>query len=531
MFFLQTFALKTMDETGMSADGADDASLAEVVKGGEEHCDLGVIGDIADDGVKAPSDSDKELPEKIDEIVERQKRNTFPDVLPSNQVLLVQSTCEDMLSWVHEGEAGRIQSYIQEVYVKFRSANVVPEEKESKERALWYQRSFYMLLKEYLDKTRFKVLWDIIVSYGIAEGVSVFQEAEIHALALRYPAISSESFQEYIDELWKVEFEKQPPFMKKAGAQLKRNWLKKGILVFIKEFFEGIGGPGFCFVPALDPDDLKSVFEKKKAEALVQRIQREQVTQVEKKLKAMFEKKTSAMSVSVLNSCRETLYKNFLKSEYWKIMAEVVEASEEESFVFTPAVRVEEIHDETKKHAEDVVGKVLPIHVDLIKRRVEDGLHASLAVYDLDFLVGCEDVVKASWLEEHYFSIVEEVVANCVQEYVFTPDVAIKSLSDEAKQEHAMILCSKVCAHHEDAIKKRCKEQWEEEKKKWGHVDYLGEDEAVVKAAWMEENYFRIVEEELKEKSKCVDLIAPCTKAEVIVSCPKKKTTRYSSLR
>ena len=173
----------------------------------------------------------------------------------------------------------------------------------------------------------------------------------------------------------------------------------------------------------------------------------------------------------------------------------------------------------------------MPIHVDLIKRRVEDGLHASLAVYDLDFLVGCEDVVKASWLEEHYFSIVEEVVANCVQEYVFTPDVAIKSLSDEAKQEHAMILCSKVCAHHEDAIKKRCKEQWEEEKKKWGHVDYLGEDEAVVKAAWMEENYFRIVEEELKEKSKCVDLIAPCTKAEVIVSCPKKKTTRYSSLR
>ena len=69
---------------------------------------------------------------------------------------------------------------------------------------------------------------------------------------------------------------------------------------------------------------------------------------------------------------------------------------------------------------------MLPIHVDLIKRRVEDGLHASLAVYGLDFLDGCEEVVKTSWLQENYFRIVAEVVAGCVQEeYVFTPEVSI----------------------------------------------------------------------------------------------------------
>ena len=370
------------------------------------------------DAVRNELEEDDELCDTdavVRSIMQRKTDGEFPEVLPVESCSAVEGStpAEDILSWVRKVEHTKIQSFIDERYADFRASGQVLEGSNELIRAKWARESYYVHLAEYMQAQRANCEVAIDSFEAILPLATLPEEKSdaVFELLRQVGNSRAEACLAHVDAEWAKIWDRIPAIARVSQEVMQRNWLLEELERLLQGFLASCAV--YHFEPELGLDALPAGTERTEAAALVARVQPAHAPVISQAVAEAYAALLEEIPAYVRAGTESQIRLNFLTDQYFAIVRRVLESESIPCtpFVFAPAIEVASLAtEEARAHAAVVLRNVQQEHVERIEEAVEAAFEAFEASLPPIVSKDLPASVKESWMHEHYFGIVDDVV-------------------------------------------------------------------------------------------------------------------------
>ena len=481
---------------------AIDDDEEEPEKGKDEHTsDEGK--DEEEDNAMAKIENDtsgaSNILEKIDM---RFKNKTFPAVLSIEIDEAMSKQATDALSWCKKDEAVRIQSFIDARYQEYRQS--LPSsitKSEAVIHAEWARLFYYHHLQSWKAQQNHIVEDHEFVVAVPPETLSQEEQTRAKKLLSMLKDHDKAAFSLKVKKALTGVLQYLPAYWKPEDVDnVRHGWFKETYYDILEQFLSTRNT--VIFEPWLSPDKVE-VSEREIFEDLCSQMSTSDADVFHAQVDEKWNEDLALMPISIVgdhkNEIKETwTIKNYAKmlTEYLLKRNESKTNTDHNDFVFEPALAISLLPVAERDGATNLIKLV---NKDMAMRIEEK--HKNEWKKQFDLLPKCTlpetilENIRNTWLLDHYFAIVADIVNEESEDFKFTPAVDFNDIPDGPERGQAKRMVNEMTREKAKQLENMVKS----EREKAFTAFAFATVEKDVEAIWLREHYFGFMAAVLKE--------------------------------
>ena len=265
------------------------------------------------------------------------------------------------------------------------------------------------------------------------------------------------------------------------------------------------GSRDAAWSPEIQPEELPNIDQQMRARQLLTEVSGVNMHDFDNIVKETVQEAYKGLPICAQKCIALPVFRHdFLVDEFYTLLEEYLKQKDlshlqakKQTFVFQPAVKVEDLHnEEARAHASKIIARVRPEHVARIAARIDELFDEQITKQVSWAPKELQQKTWESWLLENYFDVIQNV---CDQDkphladFVFQPVVKVEDLPSSELRSQAGELIARVRARHVPEIEARLEELFTEQITK--HISWASKElQQQLWASWMLNNYFGVIQ-------------------------------------